>query len=128
LARKIPSDLLRPRRSPAYASQELSDSVSTFLADRTEVKLDGRIRADIVYEAYLSWCEQEKRAAATFAKLGRLLNTLGVVKDHRNNRSHYLGMNLRLREMASYDEGVEVQEATEVSGPRHNAQGAKVKR
>lgn len=96
--KRPPVEQLRlvPTRTPTVVTDdELLDNIKLFLEQRTEPKPGSKIRAGVVYEAYLSWCEQERLAGASMVKFGHAITALGVEKDHRNNRSHYIGIELR---------------------------------
>jgi hypothetical protein len=74
---------------------EMAAGVRDFLTNRMEATAGAMTRAGVAYEAYLSWCEQEKRPAYTMKSFGRKVAELGIAKDETNNRVHYLGIHLK---------------------------------
>jgi hypothetical protein len=66
-----------------------------FLANKIEAKEGVWVRASVAYEAYLSWCELEKRPAYTLKSFGRTIAALGIRKDETNNRVRYSGIHLK---------------------------------
>jgi ParB family chromosome partitioning protein len=55
----------------------------------------GRVKASDLYDAYLSFCEQAKRKAASLREFGNIVSEIGVEKKRLKNGVHYLNIALR---------------------------------
>jgi ParB family chromosome partitioning protein len=55
----------------------------------------GRVKASELYDAYLSFCEQAKRKAASLREFGNIVSEIGVEKKRLKTGVHYLNIALR---------------------------------
>jgi hypothetical protein len=71
------------------------ESVPECFKARTFAKTGNEVRAGVVYEDFVSWCDGRGEEAVSFTKFGIIMKKgLGVGSFERSKRSYYVGIAL----------------------------------
>lgn len=70
------------------------ESVTHFLAEGICQDQSGEIQAQLLYQAYVGWCERRGLRAETLTGFGRELRSRGFTKTHRRGCIFYCGVSI----------------------------------
>jgi hypothetical protein len=61
-------------------SEDVVGAIKLFFSERTTKDTTSRIQSSILYDAFLSWCEKERKPPCTITAFGRKTRKLGIKK------------------------------------------------
>jgi putative DNA primase/helicase len=71
-----------------------SDQLGKFIEERCVPIPGGKVKANLLFEAFKEWCEARNERPGTLTSFGHRITERGFTKDRLNTGVHYLGIEL----------------------------------